>query len=338
MQKIFNDKPQEDGVPWKWDELKLRAQAFEQLDVPHRWAKGCQDLGRWTLKAREALKTGGKINLKTGVPSSVRIVFAENLAQKNFAYQLSDQDRRPVDIFENDQQSLLILTHFNDTARSLRSFFNRRIPLWEGHTRTSLEGLLKAVKRAQGDPAAVAAGIVDFLGDIGKGFSPSAFGNEFEKEAGEGCITRRRGKLAKVQELARFVVDDPDHHGVANVLRRLWDLKAAADSDFIDVEIDCHKEFWDAIRIGDFEDADVGLAEITHHRSYSHPKPPDKAISNIHKAKGLECGSVVLMPCDSKTFPDKPDTRCLLYVALSRAKERLMLVISRNSPSPLLDF
>jgi len=42
------------------------------------------------------------------------------------------------------------------------------------------------------------------------------------------------------------------------------------------------------------------------------------------------------MPCDAKTFPDKADARCLLYVALTRAKKRLLLVVSRDSPSPLL--
>jgi len=42
------------------------------------------------------------------------------------------------------------------------------------------------------------------------------------------------------------------------------------------------------------------------------------AISTIHKAKDLECESVIVMPCDARTFPDKHDARCLLYVALSR--------------------
>jgi ATP-dependent exoDNAse (exonuclease V) beta subunit len=41
---------------------------------------------------------------------------------------------------------------------------------------------------------------------------------------------------------------------------------------------------------------------------------------------------VILMPCDSRTFPDKNDARRLLYVALSRAKESLMIVVSRNAP------
>jgi DNA helicase-2/ATP-dependent DNA helicase PcrA len=40
------------------------------------------------------------------------------------------------------------------------------------------------------------------------------------------------------------------------------------------------------------------------------------------------------MPCDAKTFPDKDDARCLLHIALSRAKKRLMLVLSKDNPSP----
>jgi hypothetical protein len=51
---------------------------------------------------------------------------------------------------------------------------------------------------------------------------------------------------------------------------------------------------------------DAGLAEITHRRTYSRPKPPEKAISIIHKAKGLECGGVIVVPCDAKNFPDMP--------------------------------
>jgi len=130
---------------------------------------------------------------------------------------------------------------------------------------------------------------------------------------------------------------EPDHRGVAKLLARLAELKQG-DADFADIEIDHSREFWEAVRLGNFEDLDAGLAEITHRRTYGRPKPPDAAISTIHKAKGLECGNVVVMPCDATTFPDREDARCLLYVALSRAKERLMLVVSRTNPSPLFQL
>ena len=83
-------------------------------------------------------------------------------------------------------------------------------------------------------------------------------------------------------------------------------------------------------------DLDEGFAQITHHRTYARSKPPAKAISTIHKTKGLLCDSVIVMPCDAQAFPDSQEARCLLYVARSRAKRHLMLVISQNAPSPLI--
>ena len=336
MQKIFKERARVSTcVPCDWEGLTRQAHVFEQLDFPHRWTGGCPQLGQWTLAARTALKTGRSVDLRNGFPPSVTVVFAENQSQRNLDYQLSSQDRRQIDAFERTNNSLLILTPYNDTARSLRGFFNRRIPLWEGHTRDGLEKLVDAITAGQGDCAALAAAVVAFMGEVGKGFSPSAFGNRFEKEVREGCTGNCRGKPATIQELARFLVAQPDHCGVAKMLNRLSQL-VNADSNFTDVKIDCRREFWEATCLGDFDTADNGFAEITHRRIYSRPKPTEKAISTIHKAKGLECDAVIVMPCDSRTFPDKHDAKCLLYVALSRAKKRLMVVVSRNSPSPLL--
>ena len=336
MQKIFREKGAVSTCPpCDWEALTHEAQAFEQLDFPHRWSDGCPALGQWTLAARQALKAGGAIDLRKGLPPSVIILFGENRSQRSFGYQLASCDRKPIDAFERSQTSLLILTRYNETARSLRGFFQRRLPLWEGHTRPGLEKLVDALTAAQGDRVALASAAVAFMDDVGKGFSPSAFGDRFEKEVREGCAQSCRGKPAAIQELARFLVAESNHCGVAKMLRRLSQL-TATEKAFADIEIDCQKEFWEAIRLGDFDTAEDGFAEITHRRIYSRPKPPERAISIIHKAKGLECESVIVMPCDAKNFPDKPDARCLLYVALSRARSRLMLVVSRDDPSPLL--
>ena len=151
MQRIYKEKALIGASePCSWAALAAQADAFEQLDMPHRWNDGCPELGKWTLRARETLKAGGKINLRQPLPPSVEIVFAENQARRKLDYQLSTADRRPIDAFERAQKSLLVLTHFNDTARSLRAFFNRRIPLWEGHTRSGLETLVDAMSAGLG--------------------------------------------------------------------------------------------------------------------------------------------------------------------------------------------
>jgi hypothetical protein len=336
MQRIYKEKALIGASePCNWAALAALADAFELLDMPHRWNDGCPELGKWTLRARETLKAGGKIDLRDPLPPSVEIVFAENQARRNLDYQLSTADRRAIDAFERTHKSLLILTHFNDTARSLRAFFSRRIPLWEGHMRSGLEELVDAISAGRGDPTALARAVVIFMNDIGKGFSPTAFGNRFEKEVRERCSIRTSGKPAAIQALASRIVAEPDHRGVANALRDLATLKHS-NSDFAEIEMDCHAEFWEAVRLGDFADVDRGFAEITHRRTYSRPEPADKAISTIHKAKGLQCSSAIVMPCDADTFPDTFEARCLLYVALSRAKNRLLLAVSRHSQSPLL--
>ena len=334
MQKVFTEKRLPGAnATYSWDDLVNQAGVSEALDVPHRWTTGCPRLGKWTLEAREALKSGGKVDLRQA-PPSVQIVQTENLAQRNFDYRLHPNDRKPIDVFEKRQSSLLVLTRHNDTAKALRSFFNRRILLWEGYTRSALERLIDGMQADQ-TPESIAAGIVTFMGAVSIGFSPTAFGDRFQREVRERCTSRATGKPATIQGLASLVVDEPNHHGVAKMLERLHEL-VQTDPVFKDIKLDCHKEFWDAVRLDDFETPEIGLADLAHRRTYSRPKPPARAISTVHKAKGLECDGVILVPCDLKTFPDKPDARCLLYVALSRAKRELMLVVSRSNPSPLL--
>ncbi len=336
MQSIFRDKlVVGSNPPLDWTALRAKAHHCDELDFPHRWKDGCPDLGLWILAARRSLLNDQPINLRTNLPSSLDVVVAENQAKKNLEYALSRGDRGPVDRFaEQENASLLILTRHNQTARSFRGFFGRRVPLWEGYTRTALETLVDGMNAANGHCVLHAEAVVSFMGQVGKGFSPSSFGNALVQEAREGCTKIRKGKPATIQSLARYLVDDPSHRGVAKCLARIAELRKSEEA-FADVEIDHHSEFRDAIRLGEYENMDEGLAEVTHHRTYSRPRPPRKAISTIHKAKGLECDNVVVMPCDAKTFPDNRESRCLLYVALSRAKKRLMLVVSREKPSPL---
>jgi superfamily I DNA/RNA helicase len=63
---------------------------------------------------------------------------------------------------------------------------------------------------------------------------------------------------------------------------------------------------------------------------------PNKVISTIHKAKRLESDHVVVAAFDRGSFPDTEAKRCLLYVALSRAKHSVTIIASKNAPSPLV--
>jgi len=115
-------------------------------------------------------------------------------------------------------------------------------------TRPALETLVEATAAHRGDPLRLAADLVAFVNRIGKGFSPSAFGNRLVSEAAAGCVRPARGKFTFVQVMAR--VDTPDHRGVAHALRELEEVRRA-NKDFAQIEMDCHAEFWGAIRLGE---------------------------------------------------------------------------------------
>ncbi len=336
MQRIFLDKPVKGAVPrYDWNALKGAAAAFERLDFPHRWNRGgCPDLGAWTLKARETLQNNGRIDLRSGRPKSVKVVFAENVTRTALGFQLHKDERGPIDSFERAQTSLLMLTRHNHTARGVRTAFFRKLPIWEGHTRPGLERLVQVLHNGAGDPSAIATGVIAFMGEIGTGFSPTAFGNRLLQEIAQGCAKPASSTPGLVQELARLLIAEPDHRGLSKVLRRLDEMRGQ-NKAFADIKIDHQKEFWEATHLGNYDTAELGLAEITHRRTYTRPSPPARAISTIHKAKGLECESVILLPVNGDTFPDKEDARCLLYVALSRATHHLQIVFSRTNPSPL---
>jgi superfamily I DNA/RNA helicase len=60
-------------------------------------------------------------------------------------------------------------------------------------------------------------------------------------------------------------------------------------------------------------------------------------ILTIHKCKGLEFDSVIILGVEKETFWGKPeDERCAFFVAVSRAKERLLLTHAgyRRTPRP----
>ena len=147
--------------------------------------------------------------------------------------------------------------------------------------------------------------------------------------------TTASGKPANIQAVARCLLDNPSHTGVSDALAKINALAKDAATGFDTVKIDHSSELRDAVRIGQFAGPDEGFAEVSCMRSYSHPSPPKKVLSSIHKAKGLECDNAMLMACDKAQFTSTLYARSKMYVALRRAKKSLTLVVSTSNPSPL---
>lgn len=59
-------------------------------------------------------------------------------------------------------------------------------------------------------------------------------------------------------------------------------------------------------------------------------------VMTVHQAKGKEFDAIVMADASAKAYPDKPDSRRLFYVALTRARTRWTIIVPDRDPSPLL--
>lgn len=336
LQRIYGGKTVRDAKvdQERWDVLKDAA-AREVLDTPHRWLTGCVELGNWIQLARQSLQSGQPIDLTGPKPLSLTIYVANNTARQRGVYALSRDDRRPIDRLVDSSDQLMILASQNALVSALRAFWSRRIPIWEGHTRNALAGLIAVLKNRNGDAEGIARGLIEFMSNVAVGFTSSSHGDRLLQEAREGCIRRASGKPAHIQAIARLLLENPSSKGASSAVELIRNLIRDKAPGFADVKIDHWAEFGDAIRLGTFTDAEEGFAEIARRRSYSRPSPPPRTLSSIHKAKGLECDHAMVMACDRTQFSSTTYARCRMYVALSRAKKSLTLVVSDSNPSPL---
>lgn len=334
MQSIFGKRSELAAAAEQWSKLCGAAQAVESLDVSHRWVKTSPELGEWIQNARATLRDGGVIDLRGTQPKGLSVIRADNRAQGYGNFRLDKDERKPIDGFLGHDGSLLVLASQNKTVSALRGVFSRRLPIWEGHTRSALDILVRDVLANSGNPANICRALAAFVGKVAVGFTATGYANRLVAEVESGCTKRCRGKPEMLQGLATLLLAEPNHRGVAKVLRELDHLMASKEQ-FAEIKIDYPREYREAIYLGDFAEMSMGHSEMTRRRTALRPSPPLKAISTVHKSKGLECDRVLVLPCDKGHFADKPEHRCLLYVALSRPMRELALVIPTLDGSPL---
>ena len=208
MQRIYGSrkKAEIEADNRRWESLKQKAEAFDELDEPHRWSEDFAPLGKWILTARSALRTGGQIDLRGTLPPGVSVICAENKSPKPGGYSLAKDDSRPIYTLVKTKEPLLVLASHNSTVDSLRAFFGRQLPIWEGHVRDGLSALVGATQKHRGDASSIARAVVAFINHVATGFSPSTYGKVFLSEVSTRCVSKRSGKPATLQKLGRMIL------------------------------------------------------------------------------------------------------------------------------------
>lgn len=336
MQEIYGKgKIQRTARKSQWRALLAAAGASEKLDHPRRWDTGCPELGAWILQARELLMNGQPIDLSKRRPRGLELVIAENISPRSRGFRLAKAPGRSFRDIVKNKDPLMVLASQNELVNGVNAFLGRSIPIWEGHQREALSLLVGRCTEGHGDAALMADAFRLFVQAIGTGFSDSGFAKRLMQEVAEEVAKPSRGKVLHIQKIANHILTTPTHVGIAAALTEFDQLRKNS-AEFSGVYINHRREFWEAVKLGKFSDAELGFAEITSQRSFGNSSMPNKVISTIHKAKGLESDHVVVTAIDRGNFPDTEEKRCLLYVALSRSKHSVTIIASKNTPSPLL--
>jgi len=321
----------------RWETLKDDSE-FGELNTPHRWRATNPDLGEWIRNARENLKNSQAIDLRGRLPRGVNIRFAENRSPTPANYQLAPENWRDLNALLEEDKKMLLIAGSNATIKSLRGTFRPRFPIWEGHTRNYLEKLIEALNDEVGDLTVKTSAFVDCLKSLLVGFSGNRYGDRLIEEV-RALSNNPRGQIPpQLKIMAEFIRAEPDHVGLSKAAEHLKGLIIQNADGFSNLHIDHQREFDDLIKLKGYSDPLTGFAEISKRRSRSYPKPPRKALSTVHKSKGLEAEHVFVFACDGRHFSETQVKRSLLYVALSRATESVTIIASRNNRSPLVDI
>jgi DNA helicase-2/ATP-dependent DNA helicase PcrA len=321
----------------RWNALKGQAE-FGELETPHRWRETNPELGKWILSVRKSLKADQPIDLKNRLPRGVKVKFAENGSPTPANYRLAPENWNDLNAILNEDKQMLLVASSNTTVQSLRGTFRPRFPIWEGHTRNYLEKFIEMLDDGAVDLDAKTLAFVDCLKGLLVGFSGSKYGNRLISEV-RVPTDKPRGKIPpQLKVMAELVREYPNHVGFSKATEYLKELIKQNVDGFSGLHIDYQRELDDLIKLKGYNDPLTGFAEISQRRSRVYPKPPRKALSTVHKSKGLEAECVVVFACDGAHFPETHVKRNLLYVALSRATKSITIIASRNNCSPLFEI
>jgi superfamily I DNA/RNA helicase len=328
MQNIFSF---EEGAA-RWEDLTEGAGGGgSELRTPWRWIEN-ERFGRWILDARSHLMNQRPVSLR-GVPDEVKILHvngadgAPPIKSTRVPHLLIAPLQR---ILNQITGTVAILTRNNAHAVGVRTALKGRVQFFEGADPGGAYKALDELEPLVGNPVGLARAVIEVVNRCSTGITTTTRASLLRAFRKEGIHSKSKvlkpllGKLAKVYEtpdlktscriLHEILVDPPGWlrcHSpeTLRLLGRLRDLPPE-----------------DAAR-----DA---LAGVAHLRRYAC-RVPFRCVTTVHKAKGREFDHVILVHAASGVYGADDLSRRILYVALSRPRKSLWVLLPEQDASPL---
>ncbi len=322
MQTIF---PAEDGFGWA--AIQADAESEEHLATPYRW-QDAPELGEWILAARAALLAGAPLPTGT-LPRSVRI---ERVRVRDVRF----SPGIPIDYtgfvrrIQGAGSGALLSARRNHAVTLKRAAAPGLVAIYEGSDFSHIYQGLEDVVGVSGSPSAVARVMLGILAQVTIGLT-AARRARIEASLQDVFVAGRRHEVSPLLELFGPLYSEPNLRGAAQVFAQI----SRETPDWLRVERPAALTIFASVTETDGALARDQLHEIV--AAYkSNSRRPGFAASTIHRAKGLEFDQVLVSNFSASHFPDTDEGRRLAYVAISRARLGLTLLVTDDNPSALI--
>jgi UvrD-like helicase C-terminal domain/UvrD/REP helicase N-terminal domain len=313
-----------------WDRLLAEAGSSGSLTEAQRWRED-RALGDWILAARGELRAGRPLPFQDA-PPSVTVLRISGLRCAGFGHGNPGQLARPIQDFTRQAEgSVAVLSRHNNHVWGLHIAAGGTLRLNEGADYERAYALLEEALANVNSAQRLALCLAEHIRSVSTGFDTTkhdavrralrphridygrhhvlrGFLESFEPIYEAPCLDTfcRTAKAIKEAPPSWLTIRMPAS------MRLIGQLRPQANDD----PLECLDALVARIK--------AGAGRLT------------RSVSTVHKAKGLEYDHVMIGNFSAAHFGDDEMSRRIAYVALSRARRSVTLLVPKQQPSPLL--
>jgi AAA domain/UvrD-like helicase C-terminal domain len=314
----------------RWDRLAEEAQAVVSLTIPQRWSAE-PALGEWILNARSKLRDGRPLPLAR-TPASIRVRRLPGATCAGFGYGNPGTIGPTVREFANNLTgSMAILSRHNNHVWGLHVATTGRLRLNEGAEFDDAYLLLERAVAGLGNPPALATCLIDHIVSVSTGL------DQAKRRAISAALQPNHIDYGRHRVIRNFLSEfeqlylTPDLKTFCEMAKAI----VAGPPDWLTIRMPMTMRLLGQIWPRPDDDPAECLDEVIARFKAGAPRLV-RSVGTIHKAKGLEFDHVLIANFSAGHFPDDEMSRRVAYVALSRARRSITLLVPGESPSPLL--
>lgn len=319
MQQIFG----EGALPW--ERLLDDADVVQTLDVPHRWRDAPQ-LGEWILRAREELRRGRGLPLGDA-PREVHVE-RTNVPDIGFRAGIPVQYSRFVLGLPSGSKGLL--TARRNHMYTLRSASRSTAAIYEGSDFEHLYAAVDSTVGGTGNALQLCGVLLDLLSGVSTGLTAARRARIHASLGADAIVAGRRHEVSPLIEHLELIYKCPTVVGVGGAARAIL----ANTPAWLRIDRPAALRILGTIIAAKNEIHEQLHEVITEYKAAA--ENPEFAVSTVHRSKGLEYDHVLVSNVSSSHFPDDDAGRRLLYVAISRCRRSLRLLVPADAPSRLV--